>query len=436
MIGTADETPVTYLNKGQAYSVSIIDTAPALPGPTPAQYRTSIRISFEDGQHTNRWRLWKEGRGTTEAHQRGGKLHGVEYLEAGRAADEESQGTRVSLETASLDGFSVLWTPGSRGSVDCNIAVRFNFLSTDFSHCKGVVGLLSRLCAKTEVVSTLSRHDSLEVPEICFCGVKLFRDHGAERKLSNDIERVRKTIDKLQQEITQIETGMKNSGKGRRTGSIAASVTRSSGAGKVPKHKRTWSMSHATLSEEDLHFRLQTAQDMFTSTRPVSVLYIRGQEQDDPDLHPILLSGEPLDPTKVEPEQSMIWQQRVSGRSLSTAGASVLLFPSPNPGTPQSRGIVGSGTEALAGAVPPTHGQGRVFQAMAPTGGELQLSNPQHLPSPLDQPMEVHKPEEDCPGTSAERIEALDVDSWSRPPPERPVEPGKFNSFIHSEKFC
>jgi hypothetical protein len=427
MIATADEIPVTYLNKGQAYSVSIIDTAPAptLPGPTPAQYRTSIRISFEDGQQgqrsTNRWRIWKEGRGTTEAHQRGGKLQAVEYLEARHAAEDDSQETRVKLETASLDGFSVLWTPGSRGSADCNIAVRFNFLSTDFSHSKGVEGLASRLCAKTEVVSTSSRLDCLEVPEICFCGVKLFRDHGAERKLSNDIEQVRKTIDKLQQKITQIETGMKNSGKRRRTRSIAASVTWSSGAGKVSKHKRTWSMLPASLSEEELHFKLQTVQDMFASTRPVSVLYIRGQEQDDPDLHPILLSREPLDPTKVEPEQSMIWQQRISGRSLSTADPSTLLFPSPNPGSPQSRGIVGSENE---GAGPPAHGQWRGFQPMAPTVGEMQLSNPQHFSSPLDHPMDVQQPQEDCPGTSAEGIEALDVDPLSRPQPERPVEPG------------
>jgi hypothetical protein len=428
MIGTADEIPVTYLNKGQAYSVSINDTAPIVPGPTLAQYRTSIRISFEGEQQgqrsTNCWRLWKEGRGTTEAHQRGGNLQGVEYVEAGHAVEDDSQETRVSLETASLDGFSVLWTPGPRGSADCNIAVRFNFLSTDFSHSKGVEGLLSRFCAKTEVVSTGSRHDSLEAPEICFCGVKLFRDHGAERKLSNDVERVRKTIDKLRQKITQIETGMKNFGKRRRAGSMVASVTRSSGPGKVPKHKRTWLMSSTNLSEEELYFKLQTVQDMFASTRPVSVLYIRGQEQDDLDLHPILLSGGPLDPTKVEPEQNMIWQQRISGSSLSIAGASALLSPSPNPGSPQSRGIVGSGNEALAGAVSPTHGQWRGFQPMAPTGGTLQLSSPQHLPSPLDQPMEVYKPQEDFHSTSAEWIEALDVDSSSRPPPERPVIPG------------
>jgi hypothetical protein len=65
------------------------------------------------------------------------------------------------------------------------------------------------------VISAGSRHDSPEVPQICFCGVKLFRDHGAERKLSNDIEHVKKTFEKLQQRLTQVETGMKKSGKRR-----------------------------------------------------------------------------------------------------------------------------------------------------------------------------------------------------------------------------
>jgi hypothetical protein len=440
MIGTADEIPVTYLNKGQTYSVSIVDTAPAIPGPTPAQYRTSVRISFEDGQQgqksANRWRLWKEGRGTTEAHKRGGKLQGVEYVGAGHTTEDESQETRVSLETAFLDGFSVLWTPGSRGSADCNIAVRFNFLSTDFSHSKGVEGILSRLCAKTEVISTGSWHDSREVPEICFCGVKLFRDHGAERKLLNDIEHVKKTIDKLQQAIAQVEIGTKTSGKRRRTGSIATSVTRSSGPGKVPKHKRTGSNSSASHSEEELQFKLQTAQDMFASTRRVSALCMRGREQDDPDLHPILLSGELLEPPKVELEQSMIWQQRISGRSLGIASSSTLLPPSPNPGLPQSRGIVGSRYEALAGAVPTTHGQRSRFKPIAPTSSELQLSNPQHLPSPLDQPVGTSKPQQDSPDTSAGWIEALDLDSGSRTPTQRPLKPGSFDIFMRSEKFC
>jgi hypothetical protein len=418
MINQADEIPVTYLNKGQVYSVLIVDTAPAMPGPTPLQYRTSIRISFEDEQQRERpaacWQLWKEDRGTSEAHQRCGKLQAVEYAERGQSTGVDSRNT-VDLDTASLDGFSVLWTPGTGDVVGCNVAVQFNFLSTDFSHSKGVQSVPSRLCAKTEVVSINSLHSSPEPPEICFCKVKLFRDHGAERKFSHDIERVKKTIDKLKQQIAQIETGMEDFGKRKQSGSIATKVRGSSGPGKVPKQKRTWSMSSANPSEEDLHFKLQTMQDLFTSARPVSVLYVRGEEQDDPDLHPIQLSGELLDLTKDEPEESVVCQQRTSGRSLSIARASTLMSSSPRPSSLQPQGIVRSGHEASAGAAPPTHGQRSGFRPKTLTGIELQQSNHQH---------------------SARRIKALKVDSSSRPPLERPVKPGTFIIFIHSEKFC
>ena len=45
-------------------------------------------------------------------------------------------------------------------------------------------------------------------------------------------------------------------------------------------------------AEEDMHVKLATMQDTFTSTWAVSVLYLRGTEQDDPDLFPVQLSGE------------------------------------------------------------------------------------------------------------------------------------------------
>ncbi|KAK0105977.1 hypothetical protein ONS95_004486 [Cadophora gregata] len=304
IINQADEIPMTYLNKGHVYSVSIVDTAPPMPGPIPVQYRTAIRISFEDGQqgHTaaTHWKLWKDARGTKDVHQRGGKLQGVEYVEEPQVTEDHSIRTRANLETASLDGFSVLWTQGSGGSVDCHVAMRFNFLSTDFSHSKGVKGIPSRLYAKTEVISTNSLHYSPEVPETCFYKVKVFRDYGSQRKLWNNITCVKKTIDKLKQQIAQVET---RSGKRKRDRPIDTKVTRSR-LGNVLKRKRTWSISSASPTEEDLSLKLQTIQDMFASTRPVSVLYVRGQEQDDPNLHPIKLTGEPPDLVKVKQEES------------------------------------------------------------------------------------------------------------------------------------
>ncbi|KAI9872450.1 MAG: hypothetical protein M1823_008166, partial [Watsoniomyces obsoletus] len=116
MIKHADEIPVTYLNKGQAYTVSIFDTAPPAPQqPGAIKYRTHLRVSFEDEQQRARpgacWQLWKEGRGTNEAHQRGGKLLAVEYVDPNQGGDDAIRKSQVELEKASFDGFAVTWYP-------------------------------------------------------------------------------------------------------------------------------------------------------------------------------------------------------------------------------------------------------------------------------------------------------------------------------------
>ncbi|KAK0611598.1 CP2 transcription factor-domain-containing protein [Immersiella caudata] len=410
MIKHADEIPVTYLNKGQAYSLSVVDTNPTLPIPPDTRFRTFVRVSFEDEQQRAKpgvcWSLWKEGRGTNEAHQRGGKLQAVEYVEAGQPVEGDDKRTRIELESSSFDGFSVIWTPGINGSVECNIAVRFNFLSTDFSHSKGVKGIPVRLCAKTHpLTAEAPRSPPDNLPEICYCKVKLFRDHGAERKLSNDIAHVRKTIDKLKQQIAQAESGMKDFGKRKRS-SAAQTKGANQRPGKVQKHKRTWSMSSASSAgggprvplEEDLHFKLQTLQDMFTSTRPVSVLYLRGDELDDPDLHPVSLPGESLDLTKVEPREGNTWRSELS----SVAGSS-LVSPSPS--------SLSLHSQVSAGAQNP---QWQEYQ-------QTSTGNPSSSRLGSDQPTKV--PQNDEAGNLTGWIEALGVDSAYQPPAERPSKP-------------
>lgn len=416
MIKSADEIPITYLNKGQAYSISIVDTAPTLPLPVGARYRTFVRISFEDEQQRQRpgtcWQLWKEGRGTNEAHQRGGKLQAVEYVEGSQPSDPEDKRARVDLDTASFDGFSVVWTPSMSGAAECNIAVRFNFLSTDFSHSKGVKGIPVRFCAKTETIASESPGSSAEYFEVAYCKVKLFRDHGAERKLSNDVAHVKKTIDKLKQQITQAETGMKDFNKRKRTGSVAKAQP-SQRPGKVQKHKRTWSMSSASSAggrapaEDDLHFKLQTMQDMFTSTRPVSILYLRGAEQDDPDLHPVALVGEPLDLTKVDSRGSAIWQQR-SDRS-STTGSGI----SPSPSS------VSLHSQNYATSIPVPTNAWTEFQPI--TQAEVQPPMAQNVNDTAEQPTKIQKTDE--AGNLSGWIEALGVDSTYKPPTEPKPKP-------------
>lgn len=413
MIKQADEIPVTYLNKGQAYSLSVVDTSAALPVAPGTRYRTFVRVSFEDDQQRQKpgvcWSLWKEGRGTNEAHQRGGKLQAVEYVEAGQPAEGDDKRTRIELDTASFDGFSVIWTPGVNGGAECNIAVRFNFLSTDFSHSKGVKGIPVRLCAKTVPwpADTNSPPPVEAGAEICYCKVKLFRDHGAERKLANDVAHVKKTIDKLKQQIAQAESGMKEFGKRKRGSTSQAKSQDVQRPGKVQKHKRTWSMSSASSAgggagggggrpslEDDLHFKLQTLQDMFTSTRPVSILYLRGEELDDPDLHPVTLAGEPTDLTKVDSKDSAAWR---SGRS-SVAGSS-LVSPSPSNMSLQSQASVAPKAQ---------------WNDFSASGGESSAT-------PADQATKVKQVDES--GNLSGWIEALGVDQSYRPPVDRSPKP-------------
>lgn len=440
MVKHADEIPISYLNKGQAYSISIIDMEPELPIAPGTRFRTFVRISFEDEQQRQKpgvcWSLWKEGRGTNEAHQRGGKLQAVEYVEAGQPAEGDEKRTRVEIESSSFDGFSVIWTPGVHGAVECNIAVRFNFLSTDFSHSKGVKGIPVRLCTKTtryqpsDSSSTSPKdNSSSSTPEICFCKVKLFRDHGAERKLSNDVAHVKKSIDKLKQQIAQAESGLKDFSKRKRSGGAGLAQSKPSSSdlqrmGKAPKHKRTWSMSSTSSNgnnedgsihssgnraaaangvrmavEEDLHCKLQNLQDMFTSTRPVSILYLRGDELDDPDLHPVSLPGEGGGLSKVESRDNLMsW--RDSGRS-SVTGSS-MVSPSPSSLSLHSQvSYNGNGSGGWNDY----------------NGDQLEMPNGSRQGS--NQPTRVKQTDE--AGNLSGWIEALDVESSYRPQPsDRP----------------
>jgi hypothetical protein len=286
------------------------------------------------------WLLWKEGRGTTEAQQRGGRLLAVEFVDPAppNGMDERPQ---LEMESASFDGFAVKWSPVANGQFECTLAVRFNFLSTDFSHSKGVKGIPVRLCAKTSLIGQ-------SVFEICYCKVQLFRDHGAERKLANDIAHVKKSIEKLKQQISQLDSGKPEPASKKKKSDIvmkaAPTASAPSKPGKVPKHKRTWSMSSASdLSskdphqEEDLTAKLGQLQDMFTSTRPSGILFLRGEDADDPDAFPILLPN--MQPQSQPLRRIDTGESTWDGNQSSTqASSSITVSPTPSQRSVQSQG--------------------------------------------------------------------------------------------------
>lgn len=393
MIKGPDEISVTYLNKCQTYSISITDTMPECSS-SGSKYRTAIRISFEDEQQRARpgacWQLWKEGRGTNEAHKRGGKLQAVEYVSADLVHIHDVH-SNVRLASENFDGFAVEWTRNLSGSAECVVQARFNFLSTDFSHSKGVKGVPVRLCAKTEVVEPQQKSSK----EICYCSVKTFRDHGSERKLQNDKIHVKKCIEKVKQQMEQAEAGLKDSGKRRRSDSVVTQRPT-----KVAKHMRSWSMSSsASLEGQDpgegeLHIRLRNLEGMFNSIHSASVLNLPGEERDDLDAHPVPLHL-PMPSASSEPQN----QQEVKRESTQNTLTSSKQSPANS-----SQGYLSS----------PAYSQSRTTSHERPRG----VQAPHQLVNPPDGPTKIKKVQQQGDGQSVEWIEALGVDPFYQPPPE------------------
>ncbi|KAF9884012.1 hypothetical protein FE257_002400 [Aspergillus nanangensis] len=218
MVKHRQDIPVTYLNKGQPYLLSVLDSNPS-QSPRPVKYRTYIRVSFDEEEQKVKpvayWELWRETRGLNEARQRGSKLLAVEYVDPSQDKNRDQNYSPIQLEHASVDGFSVTWTADpAMGEPQCTISARFNFLSTDFNIAKGVRGITVTLCAKTQVIpEEYVRPNMHHDVEVCYCKIKLFRDHGAERKLHNDIAHVKKAVEKINQSILLGDTEGSNSGK-------------------------------------------------------------------------------------------------------------------------------------------------------------------------------------------------------------------------------
>ncbi|GKZ98653.1 hypothetical protein AnigIFM59636_005183, partial [Aspergillus niger] len=196
-------------------------------------------------------------------HGRGSKLQAVEYVDPIQSGIEDAKDRQVQLGSSAFDGFCVTWTLNpSTGASECLIPVRFNFLSTDFSRSKGVKGVTVRLCAKTEILSPADASSASDrEAEVCYCKVKLFRDHGAERKPSNDVAHVKKTIEKLRQQIPQAAMGVGNYSKRKRGNGSVARKGADPRPAKITKHTRTWSAGSQDdpgkmPSEDDLHAKL------------------------------------------------------------------------------------------------------------------------------------------------------------------------------------
>lgn len=404
MVKHHNEIPLTYLNKGQTYTVKVQDTGITRTKSCQPTYRTFVRISFEDEEQQRNpaacWQLWKEGRGTNEAHHRGGRLQAVEFAgPSSSTMTDASDKPAIDVQLESFDGFCVVWSPPANGPAECALPVRFNFLSTDFSHSKGVKGIPVRLCTKTELLADgSSKLDSTS--EVCYCKVKLFRDHGAERKLSNDVAHVKKLIDKTSQQLTQLEAGVGLNGKRKR--SSAGEASRPS---KVQRTDEPWSAADKSpiSAEDDLQSKLTGLQNMFSSTRASSVLFLKGGPAEDPDAFPVHLPGamdiiRPASPEK--PALSRIDSLVMSATNSPTSSSQSLHRPQ------SAAGKSHDSRSHSHNSVP----EPRSTSHTAIHNNAMQMSNPQNLASPPDQIAKVKTASEGQRDDMSAWIDAIGVD--------------------------
>lgn len=430
MIRQPRDIPITYLNKSQTYNIQIQDSSipPGHANPS-IKYRTAVRISFEDDQQRKNpgtsWQLWNEGRGTKEAIKRGGRQpKAVEFV--GQDPNHSDYRNPVQPNIEHFDGFSVTWSPTPENVAACTLQLRFNFLSTDFSHSKGVKGVPVRLCAKTEIIegqNTLP--PSPADREICYCAVKIFRDHGAERKLANDRAHIEKVIDKLTAQLEQAEAGAKETGKRRRSDSMV-----SARPAKLAKHKRASSFSSSgslddahEAPEDELSARIRSFKAMPDSIRSSSAFYLNGGEQDDLDSYPVILSSN--SPTTGSPARSA--PPSLQTDSTQTTGKSSGVHSE----TPTSRSpsIVRVQSDPVMRHGPSSDRTPTPFlPTKSPAKQEHFLSAPNQLVSPPTSALMNTKRLEGLHASTPvpQLNSALDVDQTYQAPPERKPRAGKF----------
>ncbi|KAB8216616.1 CP2 transcription factor-domain-containing protein [Aspergillus novoparasiticus] len=292
MFDHARDIPVTYLNKAQTYTITVVDSRPPVAPAQPVQYRTRIGIAFEELTHRSNpalcWQLWHDARGGSDAERRGSSPCAVELV-ALKGCGLETPDPTWHLESASFNQFCVSWTSsGVAHSAECRILVRFHFLSTDFTQSKGVKGVPVRLCAKTErILSPECPPEGETEAEICYCRVKVFRDHGAERKLANDVAHIQKSIDRVEKQIARADYHGGALGKKQKRRSVARGPTPNDPT-------RSKSRSPSVSTPGDLYKVLYDLQQLFSSPLSVSVFSLPGDEQDDPDqLASITLGNHP-----------------------------------------------------------------------------------------------------------------------------------------------
>ncbi|XP_028819210.1 grainyhead-like transcription factor 2b isoform X1 [Denticeps clupeoides] len=165
------EGPMTYLNKGQFYAVTLTETGANKRLRHPiSKVRSVIMVVFSEDKNRDEqlkyWKYWHSRQHT--AKQR--VLDIADY--------KESFNTIGNIEEIAYNAVSFTWDVNE----EAKIFITVNCLSTDFSSQKGVKGLPLMI-----QIDTYSYNNRSNKPlHRAYCQIKVFCDKGAERKIRDE----------------------------------------------------------------------------------------------------------------------------------------------------------------------------------------------------------------------------------------------------------
>ncbi|KAI9302275.1 CP2 transcription factor [Cunninghamella echinulata] len=195
----SEGAPITYLNRGQSYSIHLNDRFCE-----DNIIHSQFIIAFHDPSHqkiaVNYWRFW---------------ISQQKDSQHARAVDVDmSQSTGIlNVKYPSFDRIDFYW----HGRNGAKLSLKFHCLSTDFSRIKGVKGIPLRAYVSSQMTTSMdpllmcqysgsfipsrktdnSSPTYLDYNEHCYCKVKLFRDKGAERKNKDDAKQIKRQFEKM-----------------------------------------------------------------------------------------------------------------------------------------------------------------------------------------------------------------------------------------------
>lgn len=287
---------VTYLDRDQPYLISIVDCAPSSERISPAKYRTSIQVSFENVEQKRHsayyWNLWQSSHARKDATTDSRPLKGLDFAASSALFTGIDQNINFQLEDTAVDRFTFTWMTMSDEHPQCQFAVSFHFVSTDFNQAKGVKGCPLRLSALTREVTFASMEEPRNDLQISHCLIKVYRNHGAERKTAIDCKQMKKKIEKVRQQICNQENA-------------------SRAKAKRDQQKRRKISSEVFASQTELPadhalaMELERLEVVASGPRIATAFYLRGEPKDYSDRCTITPKEGPNDFLKSSTDQSM-----------------------------------------------------------------------------------------------------------------------------------